>query len=255
MRKIWYQYKYTCWFVSILSRLFPKEEYCCILSFSFGKKYIESRNLQSLKRDLRIIKDQEQETTLSNNDTGSKNKEKHFQMVKYYYENLMKNSTVITNSEFSRKAIFESFNGSIDSGRGIDEVQILRPPVDVDTFRRVLLSSTKNKREEDDIVIVVSRIDKQKKIENAIRLAKLLKQNNIGSGMKIIGNIDYNYDLDYYLSLKQMIRDFDLEDYVTLETNVCLNNLLYIMREAKVYFHPMVGEHFGISIVEAMATY
>lgn len=118
---------------------------------------------------------------------------------------------------------------------------------------RVLLSSTKNKREEDDIVIVVPRIDKQKKIENAIRLAKLLKQNNIGSGMKIIGNMDYNYDLDYYLSLNQMIRDFDLKDYVTLETNVCLNNLLSIMREAKVYFHPMVGEHFGISIVEAMA--
>ena len=66
----------------------------------------------------------------------------------------MKNSTVITNSEFSRKAIFEAFDGSSnDSGRGIDEVQILRPPVDVDTFRRALLSSTKNKREEDDIIL------------------------------------------------------------------------------------------------------
>jgi glycosyltransferase involved in cell wall biosynthesis len=50
-----------------------------------------------------------------------------------------------------------------------------------------------------------------------------------------------------------VVRDFDLEDYVTLETNVCLYNLLSIMREAKVYFHPLVGEHFGISIVEAMA--
>ena len=50
-----------------------------------------------------------------------------------------------------------------------------------------------------------------------------------------------------------MVRDFDLEDYVTLETSVCLDKLLSIMREAKVYFHPMVGEHFGISIVEAMA--
>ena len=205
-----------------------------------AKKYIEFRNLQYLKRDLRIIKDQEQESTLSNNDTDSKNKEKHFQMVKYYYENLMKNSTVITNSEFSRKAIFEAFDGSSsDSGRGIDEIQVLRPPVDVDTFRRVLLSST-NKRE-DDIIIVVSRIDKQKKIENAIRLAKLLKQNNIGSRMKIIGNIDYKYDVNYYLSLNQMIRDFDLEDYMTLETNVCLNNLLSVMRESKVYFHPVVG--------------
>jgi glycosyltransferase involved in cell wall biosynthesis len=71
--------------------------------------------------------------------------------------------------------------------------------------------------------------------------------------MKIIGNIDYKYDLNYYFSLNQMVKDFDLGNYVTFETNVSLNNLLSIMREAKVYFHPMVGEHFGISIVEAMA--
>ena len=109
-----------------------KEECCCILAFSYGKKIIESRNLQYLKRDLRIIKDQEQESTLSNNDTGSKNNEKHFQMVKYFYENLMKNSTAITNSEFSGKAIFEAF---YSGGGGIDEVHVLRPPVDVDTFR------------------------------------------------------------------------------------------------------------------------
>lgn len=60
-------------------------------------------------------------------------KEKHFQMVKYYYENLMKNSTVITNSEFSHEAIFEAFDGSSDSGRRLDEIQVLRPPVDVET--------------------------------------------------------------------------------------------------------------------------
>jgi alpha-1,2-mannosyltransferase len=226
---------------------FSKKNAVAYCHFPMAKQYIESRNLQYLKRDLRIIKDQEQENTLSNNDTGSKNKEKYFQMVKHFYDNLMKNSTVITNSEFSRKAIFEAFDND-----EIDEVQVLSPPVDVDTFRRVLLSSPTNKRE-DDIILVVSRIDKQKKIENAIRLAKLLKQNNIGSGMKIIGNIDYKYDLNYYLSLNQMVIDFDLEDYVTLETDVCLNNILSIMREAKVYFHPMIGEHFGISIVEAMA--
>ena len=226
---------------------FSKKNAVAYCHFPMAKQYIESRNLQYLKRDLRIIKDQEQENTLSNNDTGSRNKEKYFQMVKYFYDNVMKNSTVITNSEFSRKAIFEAFDND-----EIDEVQVLSPPVDVDTFRRVLLSSPTNKRE-DDIILVVSRIDKQKKIENAIRLAKLLKQNNIGSGMKIIGNIDYKYDLNYYLSLNQMVIDFDLEDYVTLETDVCLNNILSIMREAKVYFHPMIGEHFGISIVEAMA--
>jgi hypothetical protein len=37
-----------------------------------AKQYIESRNVQYLKRDLRIIKDQE--NTLSNNNTDSKKK-------------------------------------------------------------------------------------------------------------------------------------------------------------------------------------
>ncbi len=50
-----------------------------------------------------------------------------------------------------------------------------------------------------------------------------------------------------------MVGDYELEDYVTFETNVNLNRLFSIMARAKVYFHPMVGEHFGMSVVEAMA--
>jgi glycosyltransferase involved in cell wall biosynthesis len=50
-----------------------------------------------------------------------------------------------------------------------------------------------------------------------------------------------------------MVRNYKLEDYVTFETNVNLNRLFSIMVRAKVYFHPMVGEHFGMSVVEAMA--
>jgi glycosyltransferase involved in cell wall biosynthesis len=50
-----------------------------------------------------------------------------------------------------------------------------------------------------------------------------------------------------------MVRNYKLEDYVTFETNVNLNRLFSIMARAKVYFHPMVGEHFGMSVVEAMA--
>jgi hypothetical protein len=87
---------------------FSKKNTVAYCHSPIAKKYIESGNLQYLKRDLKIIKDQEHESTLLNNDSGSKNKEKHFKMVKHYYENLMKNSTVITNSEFSRKAIFEA---------------------------------------------------------------------------------------------------------------------------------------------------
>jgi len=46
----------------------------------------------------------------------------------------MKNSTVLTNSEYSRRAIFKIF--------GIDNAIVVSPPVDVDSFRNGALTSS-----------------------------------------------------------------------------------------------------------------
>ncbi len=51
-----------------------------------------------------------------------------------------------------------------------------------------------------------------------------------------------------------MIADYDLSDYISLQTNVSFSKLIQLMQLAKVYFHPKIDEHFGISIVEAMAS-
>jgi len=89
--------------------------------------------------------------------------------------------------------------------------------VDVDTFRNAaFLSSLPSsssypsplsfEQEREDVILVVCRIDPLKKIDNAIKLAKLLKDNNIGSGMKIVGSLEPYY-YDYYLYLNKMIID------------------------------------------------
>ncbi len=66
----------------------------------------------------------------------------------------MKNSTILTNSDYTRKAIFKIY--------GLDDAIVLNPPVDVDTFRNLALSlSSSDERE--DIILVVSRIDPLKK--------------------------------------------------------------------------------------------
>jgi len=167
-----------------------------------------------------------------------------FEIIKYGYWNLMRNSTVITNSEFSRRAIINAL--------GLDHnIYILSPPVDIETFRNVPLTINGTNERKKDIILIVSRIDPHKKIENAINLAKILKDNNIGRAMKIVGNLYYYY-YDYYPKLKQMVTDLGLSDYITFEINASLDKLLSIMRESRVYFHPMVGEHFGISVLEAM---
>jgi glycosyltransferase involved in cell wall biosynthesis len=178
------------------------------------------------------------------NNNSNFNRETHVKWLKCAYENLMKNSTLITNSEYSRKAIFDTY--------GIDDAIVLSPPVDVETFRNEVLLSKSSSKEREDIILVTCRIDPRKKIDNAVRLARLLKDNNIGNGMKIIGSLEPYY-YNYYLQLRKMIVDLDLSDYINLEVNVSLDKLLSLMHKCSVYFHPKPAEHFGISIVEAMS--
>jgi glycosyltransferase involved in cell wall biosynthesis len=166
---------------------------------------------------------------------------KHLHSARNAYIDMIKNSTVLTNSEYSRKAIHKTF--TIDS-------TVLSPPVDVDLFRKAVLFSSTNMR--DDTILVISRFHPSKKVENAIRLAELLKQNGIGRNMKIVGNLSPHM-IGYYTYLKQMVQDQHLSDYVTFQVNVSFNKLLSLMCESKVYFHPLPGEPFGISTVETMS--
>ena len=167
---------------------------------------------------------------------------KYFDLASIAYANMLRSSTVISNSEFSRRVISKAF--------GIDSI-VLSPPVDVDLFRKAaLFSSRSNDRK--DAILVISRFHPTKKIENAIRLAKLLKQYKVGNGMKIVGNVPPRR-YGYYFYLKHLVDHFDLADYVTFEVNVSFSRLLNLMQESKVYFHSLLGEPFGISTVEAMS--
>jgi glycosyltransferase involved in cell wall biosynthesis len=169
--------------------------------------------------------------------------QKYFELARSAYVHMLKKSTVLTNSEFSRGVILKAF--------GIDSI-VLSPPVDVDFFRNlsVLSSSSDNRK---DIILVIARFHPTKKIENAIRLAKLLKERGIGSGMKIVGNLPPGRP-GYYFYLRQMVDKYDLKDYIKFEINVRFSKLLKLMQESKVYLHPLIGEPFGISTVEAMSS-
>ena len=233
---------------------FSKDNAITYCHFPSTKYHIESENIEYLKTDLGM-------TERSNFFSDNKNYEdinnpidcktklqfsrrkECFDILKYGYWNLMRNSTVITNSEFSRRAIVNAF--------GMNNIYILSPPIDIETFRNVA-SMSNGDDERNDIVLVISRIAPHKKIENAIKLAKILKDNKIGKGMKIVGNL-YDYFFDYYYELKHMVLDLGLTDYITFEINASLAKLLYIIGESRVYFHPMVGDHFGMAVVEAIA--
>ena len=233
---------------------FSKDNAISYCHFPSTKYHIDSENIEYLKTDLGMTEGSNNffdklEYEGINNPKNYKTKlqlsrrKEYFNIIKYGYWNLMRNSTVITNSEFSRRAIINAL--------GLQDIYILSPPIDIETFRNIALM-TNGYKETNDIILVISRIAPHKKIENAIKLAKILKDNNIGKGMKIVGNL-YYYFFDYYSELKQMVLDLGLTDYVTFEINARLDKLISIIRESRVYFHPMVGEHFGMAVLEAMA--
>ncbi len=164
---------------------------------------------------------------------------RYYNAARTAYIKMMVNSTVLTNSNFSRKAILKSF--------GVDSA-VLPPPVDVDIFRNACLTS--NSR--DDSILVISRFHPSKKIENVIHLAKLLHQNELGTEMNIVGNMLPD-GVGYFNYLNNLVMHYELEDFVRFEINLRFDRLLDLMRRSKVYVHPLPGEPFGISTVEAMS--
>jgi len=169
--------------------------------------------------------------------------------LRQYYLLMLRNSLLITNSNFSKEAILTT----LESNKLATDWQplIIPPPVNVEEFRRAALFSA----ERSDYILVISRIHPSKKLEGAIKLASILKQNRIGKGMVITGSLldDDYFANDYYHKLMDMVRTFEVSDYVTIEPNVGLARLESLMRKSKVYFHPLREEPFGISTVEAMS--
>jgi glycosyltransferase involved in cell wall biosynthesis len=210
--------------------------------FPTAKYHIDSQDEQYLKETRVLpIHNGAKNTDITATDSIT-SKTICFQRLKNSYLNLMRNSVVLTNSEFSKKAILQELE---------IEALVLSPPVEIEPFRnKALLSDHK-----DNIVLVLARVVPYKKIENAIAVAKILKKNNIAKGMKIMGNL-YDDDFvvgDYYYTLIEMVKDYDLADYISIEINVNIKKVIEVMRHSKVYLHTAPGESFGISTVQAMS--
>jgi glycosyltransferase involved in cell wall biosynthesis len=166
-----------------------------------------------------------------------------------YYLLMLRNSLVATNSRFSRQAIVNTMTAG--THRMASEPIVISPPVCVDELSQAALSPSPRA----DCVLVVSRIHPSKKLENAIELARILKQRGIGKKMAIAGNLsaDDTCGRKYYEQLLGMVKGYGLSDYVVIRPNVELGKLWSLMQRSKAYFHPMPEEPFGISVVEAMA--
>jgi glycosyltransferase involved in cell wall biosynthesis len=151
---------------------------------------------------------------------------------------ITRSGLILTNSEFSRKAIREAFADV--------HPYVLYPPVNTERFLHAY-SQTINAREAK--VMVVARFSPEKQIENAIKVARLLRG---AIKFHIVGSLT-PANRPYFKMLQKMIETYDLTQKVTLTPNASNEELIDAMSKSMIYFHTMVGEHFGVSIVEAMS--
>lgn len=156
------------------------------------------------------------------------------------YDLMMRNTIIVTNSQFSKQAIENDYGKVV--------LSILSPPVDVETYRKIAVS----KQARENTIIVISRYSPDKKIETAIKIARILYKVYKNFKMIIIGNIRRD-NYDYYRYLYSLISMYRLNENVKLQLNVPLNDVLKLMARSKILLHPTFEEPFGISVAEGMS--
>jgi alpha-1,2-mannosyltransferase len=148
---------------------------------------------------------------------------------------LKRSNVIFTNSKFTRNAIKKVYPAF--------DPQVIYPPVDIERFSNCLRSKSRENQ-----VLVISRFTPEKQLEKVIHIARILKDIQF----IIIGNLlTANYS--YFKFLQKMIQDYGLTDRIKLIPNATKDVMMNAMSTSMVYLHTMNGEHFGISIVEAMA--
>ena len=144
----------------------------------------------------------------------------------------------IANSKFTASFLREVF--SIDS-------IIVNPPVNLDD---VLDKPVLDFAERDRRVLVVARISPEKHPERAVYLAYLLRKHRIHT---ILVGVLSSRNKPLYDELVNMATKLNIDDYFEIKTNVSRRELVELYRTSLLYVHVTPREHFGISIVEAMA--
>ncbi|HDI01930.1 MAG TPA: glycosyltransferase [Candidatus Bathyarchaeota archaeon] len=133
---------------------------------------------------------------------------------------------ILTNSSFSRSVIREKV--------GRDAV-VVYPPVDIRAFRP---------GRKEPLVLTVGRFTWEKRLDIVPRIAKLVPEADfIIAGSTAIGS-------------REIIRRIEAASLPNVEVrpDVPFEELRELYARAKIYLHTMVAEHFGISVVEGMAS-
>lgn len=145
------------------------------------------------------------------------------------------NKLVLANSYYTAKEI-EKYSGKT--------VEVLYPPFasGISAIGKESLNG-----EKDNLVVTTSRFDSNKLLE---RIPLIAAQCNSNIRFAIIGRLCNPQTLTY---LQILTKKLGLTTRIMFYPDASAKTKNDLLRKAKIYLHTMIGEHFGISIVEAMA--
>jgi glycosyltransferase involved in cell wall biosynthesis len=140
--------------------------------------------------------------------------------------------TICANSRFTANAVKGIWNR---------DAIVVYPPVAVNDFSH---------GQKQKMVVSLGRIDPDKRLEDLIKALALCATK---PKLVIVGGLVSNY-VPYVVRLQNLIKQLNLERRVSIKPNASFDVVKKILSSAKVYVHAKHFEHFGISVVEAMAS-
>ncbi|GIU71706.1 MAG: glycosyl transferase family 1 [Candidatus Nitrosocaldaceae archaeon] len=144
---------------------------------------------------------------------------------------------ILTNSNFTR--------GKIREVLGRDSI-VVYPPVDTSIYKQALMYKYEL-ADNTDQILVISRFTPDKNLILIPELAKRLKARFV-----IIGTKGYGAD-NIIMTIKRRAEELGVSDKIILIPNATNEIKFRELCRSKVYLHLKRYEHFGISIVEALA--
>ena len=149
--------------------------------------------------------------------------------------NKSKYGLVVANSSFTKKKIEEWYPSQKN------KVQVIYPPVNIKYFW-----NEQNNRSNQ--VISVGNFEPQKDQLTQIKIAKFFP--NIK--FIITGFVNFKFRRDYYNKCLNYVKHLNVKN-VILKPNLGKEELRLLLQKSKYFIHTRENEHFGISIVEAIA--
>jgi alpha-1,2-mannosyltransferase len=143
---------------------------------------------------------------------------------------------LLTNSKFMQRVIRKTVRR---------DALVVYPPVNTKIFS----SKCSKTRKEKSLVAVVASYTPKRHLEQLPKIAQHTKT----AKYVVIGKND-KYSSPTMRELRRQMHLHNVEDRITLLENVPFNELQELLARAKVYLHTMPFDHFGISLVEAMAS-